>query len=452
MLRLYNALLLLGFCFISQTGTALAADLADLGRSIYEKGIGRDGRKISATIHGNITLNSTSIACGGCHGSDGRGGGEAFIQVPDIRWLSLSKAYPARRIGAAETPYDQLSFAKVLRIGITTTGRKLDPLMPRFDFADDEIKGLIAYLSEIDQQESAGQSRIVILGILPRLGQNALADTLDAKLKHCPAQENGAPIAAINMLYFDTPEDAIIKLNERLIENPDALVLAPFLPGWELQYANATRNKNVLTILPFSLLNPPNESNWLFPFPGLEAQILALVKSVKAEGYKELRVHSEPESPVSVKLAAIANKIATAHGMLEIADNAEKTHTHAKIATLWLKNVNPDQVDQSLLKDDELMLVPVMFFQPDQVIENSRRNPLPQWRIAYPYNPQTNGNEAWRMPVDVWAGAACKFLSLAGDKSFNLNKLPEILKWEEDLFLYSKPSSDLLSDRVFIYK
>lgn len=451
MSRLHNALLLLGFCLINQTDTALATDLADLGRSIYEKGIGRDGREINATIHGNITLNSTSIACGGCHGSDGRGGGESFIQVPDIRWMSLSKAYPAKRIGAAETPYDQLSFAKVLRIGITTTGRKLDPLMPRFDFADDEIKGLIAYLSEIDQQERAGQSRIVILGLLPRLGQNALADALDAKLKRCPANENGSPIATIDTLYFDTPEDAIIKLNERLIENLDTLILAPFLLGWERQYVNAIPYNDVPTVLPFSVLNPPDESNWIFPFPGLESQILALLKSAKAEGYVQLRVHSEPENPLSVKLATVAIKMATTHGMLIINDKSERTNKQAKIATLWLKQFSPNQVEQSVLKG-ELMLVPVMFFQPNQAIENSQRNPLPQWHIAYPYNPKINENGAWRTPVDVWAGAVCKFLSFAGDKSFNLNKLPEILKWEEDLFLYARPSSDLLSDRVFISK
>lgn len=452
MLRLHNAFLLLGFYLINPINFALASNPIDLGRSIYEKGIGRDGREIGAMIHGSVSLKGAAIACIGCHGSNARGGGEAFVQVPDIRWLNLSKPYPARRMGAAETPYDGSSFSKVLRTGITAADRKLDPIMPRFDFADDEINSLIAYLSTIDQLKSSEQTRLVILGLLPKPGQNTLADALNSKLKSCPANENGSPIAAIDILYFDTPEDAIIKLNKRLTKNPNALILAPFLLGWERQYAKAMQQYNdVPTVLPFSLLNPPDEDNWIFPFPGFESQILALLKSAKAEGYMQLRIHSEPENPLSVKLATVAIKMATAHGMLAIADKSEKTHKQAKIATLWLKQFSPNQVAQSSLKD-ELMLVPVMFFKPNQANENLQGNPLPQRYIAYPYNPRIGENGTWRMPVDVWAGAVCRFLSLAGEKSISLNKLPEILKWEEDLFLYSRPSLDLLSDRVFIYK
>lgn len=451
MLRLHHAFLLLGCYLISHINFALATDPIDLGRSIYEKGIGRDGREIGAMVHGSVSLKGAAIACIGCHGGNARGGSEAFVQAPDIRWLNLSKPYPARRMGAAETSYDGSSFSKVLRTGVTVADRKLDPIMPRFDLADDEINSLIAYLSTIDQLKSTEQSRLVILGLLPKPGQNTLADALDSKLKSCPADKEGFPIATIDMLYFNTPEDAIIKLKERLSENPDVLILAPFLLGWERQYTEAIQYNNIPTVLPFSLLDSPDETNWIFPFPGLESQILALLKSAKTEGYAQLRVYSEPENPLSVKLAAIAIKMATAHGMLVIADESERTHKQAKIATLWLKPLNPNQVEQRLPKD-ELMLVPVMFFKPDQANENSQGNPLPQRHIAYPYHPKIGKNGTWRMPVDVWAGAACKFLSLAGGKSINLHKLPEILKWEEDLFLYSRPNPDLLSDRVFIDK
>ncbi len=451
MLQVHNVFLLLSFYLISHINPALATDAIDLGRSIYEKGIGRDGREINAMIHGRISLKGAAIACISCHGMDARGGGEAFVQVPDIRWSNLSKLYPARRIGAAKAPYDQSSFSTVVRTGITTADRKLDPVMPRFDLADDEINSLIAYLSSIDQLKSSDQTQFVILGLLPKSGQNALADVLDSKLKNCPATENGSPIAAIDMLYFDTPEDAMIKLNKRLSENTNTLVLVPFLPGWEHQYAKAMRYNNISTVLPFSVLNPPDESNWIFPFPGLESQILTLLKSAKAEGYMQLRIYSEPENLLSLKLSTVAIEMAIEHGMLVIADKSEKKHKQAKIATLWLKQFNSNQINQNSL-GDELMLVPAIFINPNQVIDNSQGNSLQKKYIAYPYHPKATENGLWRAPVDVWADAACKFLSLVGEKSINPSKLPEILQWEEDLFLYHRPSFDLLSNQVFIDK
>lgn len=451
MLWLHHVILLLGFYLMSHISLALAIDPIDLGRSIYEKGIGRDGREIGAMVHGSVSLKGAAIACIGCHGSDARGGGEAFVQAPDIRWLNLSKPYPARRIAASNTSYDQSSFSKALRTGLTAADRRLDPVMPRFDLADDEINSLIAYLGTIGQLEHAEQTRLIILGLLPRSGQNALADALDAKLKSCPATENGSPIAAIDMLYFDTPEDAIIKLKKRLSENTNILVLAPFLPGWEHQYAKAMQYDNVPTLLPFSVLNPPHESNWMFPFPGLESQILALLKAAKAEGYMQLRIYSEPKNSFSTKLTTIASKMAATQGMLEIVDNSEKMHQKNKTAILWLKQFDPDQINQNSL-EDELVLVPALFIKPNQAIDNFQRNSLQKKYIAYPYNPKATENNVWRAPVDVWAGAACKFLSLAGEKSISHRKLPEILQWEEDLFLYNRPGPDLLSNRVFIYK
>ncbi|GKS69435.1 hypothetical protein W03_14390 [Nitrosomonas sp. PY1] len=448
---LHTVTLLLGFYLISDINLALATDPVDLGRSIYEKGIGRDGREIGAVIHKSISLKGAAIACIGCHGSDARGGGEAFVQAPDIRWLNLSKPYPARRIAASSMSYDQSSFSKVLRTGLTATDRRLDPIMPRFDLADDEINGLIVYLGTIDQPEHTEQNRLIILGLLPKSGQNTLADALDSKLKNCPTTENGSPITAIDMLYFDTPEDAMIKLNNRLSKNMNALVLAPFLLGWEQQYVEAMQHNNVPTVLPFSVLNPPDESNWVFPFPGLESQILALLKSAKAEGYMQLRIYSEPKNSLSTKLAAVAAKMASTYGMLEIINNSEAIYQKNKIAILWLKQFDTDQINQNSLKD-ELALIPAIFIKPSLAIGNFQGDSLQKKYIAYPYNPKIAGSSVWRTPIDVWAGAVCKFLSLVGEKSISRNKLPEILQWENDFFLYDKPGLDLLSNQVFIYK
>ena len=449
--RLCQTALLIGLLFNGQALIAQDRNNIDLGRSIYESGIGRDGREISAALHGSTVLSGAAIACIGCHGKNGRGGGESFIQAPDIRWMNLSKPYSARRIGAAEIPYNQLSFTRALRSGTSPSDRKLDPAMPRFDLADDEIRSLIAYLDKIDQtQQDNDHSRPVILGLLPVSGLNSLADALDLKLRNCPARDGNTPIAAVNIIYFNTPEDAVSKLDRQLATNPHAIMLAPYLAGWEDQYSDATSRMNIQTVLPFSLLDPPPRSNWYFPFPGLEAQILALLKSMKEDGYTQLRIKYEPEDLLSTKLNAFARNIAPFHHISVISGNFREKE-QIKSAWLWLKPVDENQIDAESAKN-ELVLVPALFFKPNKREVNSKEKELAEWRIAYPYKPGAGKNGIWRTPVDIWASAACEFLSLAGAKLIDLKSLPEILKWEKDLFLYTKPDIDQLSDQVFIYK
>ena len=136
---LFRSILLLLFLFSNYASGGLEKVDVGLGRSIYEDGVGRGGREIVAMLHGGVVLKGGAVACAGCHGVDGRGSGEAFVRAPDIRWFSLSKPYSARRAGTAGTPYDSTSFASALRSGRTARGKPLDPAMPRFDLADDEI-------------------------------------------------------------------------------------------------------------------------------------------------------------------------------------------------------------------------------------------------------------------------------------------------------------------------
>lgn len=449
--RLCQTALLIGLLFNGQALIAQDRNNTDLGRSIYESGIGRDGREISAMLHGSTALSGAAVACVGCHGKNGRGGGESFIQAPDIRWMNLSKPYSARRVGAAEIPYNPQSFTKALRSGASPSGRKLDPAMPRFDLADDEIHSLIAYLDQIDQMPQGNDhSRPVILGLLPVSGQSSLADALDLKLRNCPAREGNTPIAAVNIIYFNTPEDAISKLDRQLAANPHAILLVPYLAGWEDRYSDAASRMNIQTVLPFSLLDPPARSSWYFPFPGLEAQILALLKSMKEDGYTQLRIRYEPEDPLSTKLDAFARSVALFHHISVIPENfREKEQT--KSAWLWLKPVDGSQIDAESASN-ELMLVPALFFKPNKREVSSKEKDMAEWRIAYPYKPDAGENGTWRAPVDIWASAACEFLALAGAKSIDLKNLPGILKWEKDLFLYMNPDSDQLSGQVFIYK
>lgn len=450
MVRLLCILSALGFLMHHQAVVAEEDSALSLGRSIYEHGIGRDGREVNATLHGNLILKGTAMACINCHGENGRGGRESFIRAADIRWANLSKPYASRNMGGAELPYDQESFAKGVRAGISASGRKFDPAMPRFDLADDEILSLIEYLSRIDHTSHSDGSRFSILGLLPEPGSNVLADALASELKNCPAREDGAPIAAVNIVYFDSPSDAILKLEKQLAKNPNALVLAPFLVGWERQYAEAVRRLNLQTVLPFSLLDAPVGSNWKFYFPGLQAQILALIKLIKQEGYSYLRIQYDSGNKLSTQLNEFSREIASLHQIKVlngVSPPAKTQQERIRSAWLWLKPVVMEKIE-NVSELDELMLIPALYF-PSRNLETGAQ--LSNRRIAYPYKPIDNSG-IWRVPASIWGKAACEFLLRVGERSINPQDLPEVLRLEEGFFLYKQPALDLSSEQVFVYK
>ncbi len=419
-----------------------------LGRLIYEQGVGRDAREIAAKLHGSVSMTGAAVACAGCHGKDGRGGGEAFIRAPDIRWGNLNQPFPARRAGTAEASYDRSTFKKALLAGVSAAGRKLDPVMPRFELADDEIDALIAYLSKIDTLLNDKQEWPVIFGLLPTPGKNLLTEALDTKLKNCPAAESGSPVATINMLYFDSPDAAIAQLKEQLRENMQAIILAPYLIGWEDRYVDTMRDLKVKTVLPFTFLNQISgvgEVDWNFPFPGLEAQILALLKSMQANGHHHLHIAYDPKDLLSSRLNVFTTEVAVKRGITLVEDQLEESIDSTRYVILWLKKI-PKDLSVVELDVQPMMLAPVLFFSQDLITTLQAT----EWRVAYPYRPKSEDNSTWRAPVNAWAQAACSFLAQTGAEKIKLTMLPEVLLWETNAHLYQKPSLDELSEQVIV--
>ena len=415
---------LLVWWFISQSAFSQDPVGSELGRSIYETGSGREERAIHARLHGSITLSGAAIACINCHGKDGRGGGggEAFIRAPDIRWFHLSKPFAARRSGTAKPAYDRTSFAQAIRLGISSSGRKLDPAMPRTDLADDEIDSLIGYLARIDEGSSSDLSSPVVLGLLPRPGLNSLADTLGEKLANCSPANPYLPIAVIDIVYFDTPEDALHQLKKRLEQTPDTLILAPFLIGWETRYVQAMQQERATTILPFSQIDPPDNSRWYFHFPGLKAQILALLRSAWQDGYTRLRIEHQPDNILSTTLYDFARKTAGQIGITITETDQSLAIARQKSARLWLKPVKKEKINWQY-QQNELILAPGLFFTQQPVNTPRSQHKSPHWRLAYPYAPQQHDSAGWLTPAEVWATAACEFLARVGEGSIDLRNL-----------------------------
>jgi len=124
----------------------------EVGRALYMQGLRADGKPLTAIVSGDVEILGTQFSCNSCHGISGMGSREASVIVPVIAGSKLfaPAAQPAR------PAYNVKLLAKVLRDGVTPTGRKLDRLMPRFRLTDNEVKSLAAYLHTLTTDPSPG--------------------------------------------------------------------------------------------------------------------------------------------------------------------------------------------------------------------------------------------------------------------------------------------------------
>jgi len=136
----------------NQRRNSLAESNLEVGRALYEKGLRADGKPLTAIVSGDVEILGTQFSCDSCHGISGMGSKEASVIVPIIAGSKLfaPAAQPAR------PAYDLDSLTKVLRDGVTPTGRQLDKLMPRFRLTDNEVQAMAAYLRTLTTDPSPG--------------------------------------------------------------------------------------------------------------------------------------------------------------------------------------------------------------------------------------------------------------------------------------------------------
>lgn len=389
--------------FLATTANAGSLDLkadSELGRSIFQQGIGRDGRNINTLNQYGIDV---AIACSGCHGENGSGGGESFVRAPDIRWINLTKPYGARNNGTQAVPYTFDSFSKAIRTGTSSQGRKLDPIMPRVQLANDEIESLMAYLQVLSKPDKKNTSRSTVFGLLPRAGKNPIADMLAEKLSHCDS-ESHKRTAAIEIIRFDEPDDAIQKMNTRMANLQNVVVLIPFLFGWETQYAEFSSAANIQTVLPITLLDMPASENWHYSFPGLLSQIARLLEFAAQDGKSSVLIHYDKNSSLSEYLYQQSIVLLKIYSLVHIKDR--KQSSAGNHAELWLTTI-PHEVINSLVGAEQLTLIPASFtpFSFNKKIDSTSKN----IRIAHPYIPKNDGQ--WQSPIKIWSEAACEFLN-----------------------------------------
>lgn len=182
-------------------GNAVAAgnpDLAAVGQRIYQEGVLPSGEPLVGLAQSGVSRTGKEAACIACHRRSGFGTAEGKYVIRPINGPTLFQSQmvvaPSPRLahwlGAPVRPaYDDRALARAIRDGVDVTGRRLDPLMPRYPLREDESTALIAYLKGLSAVPSPGvtDEEIHLATVIqPRVSstdRRAMLDVLEAFVK-----------------------------------------------------------------------------------------------------------------------------------------------------------------------------------------------------------------------------------------------------------------------------
>jgi len=401
-------------------GASAEAPDVELGRSIFQKGIGRDGREIGGRIHGTLDLRGAAVACTSCHGADARGGGEAFVQASDIRWHTLTKSFAPRRVGGARPAYTRTTFDRAIYQGIASNGAVLDPAMPRFDLSQDETEALVSYLTQVSEGALAKEPPTKgVLGLLPFSHTTTFSREIGDRLTSCPSIGSSTRFPPFEILHYTDPADAISKMNARIAGGQVLSILAPYIAGWESQYVNAAKEWPVMTVLPVTPLDLPEHPTLAFTMPGLTSQVGALLDRIREGQPETLTVMTSAGThPLHDILTFVRNELKTRHVHFNEIDLGRADAIHPR--THWLVLAPLAQVESRLphsrRRPGQTAFVPAMFFDPDAAQRIGRRLSGMTWSVAYPYRPTDAHTGRWRSPAEAWSEAGCTLMATMAEQ------------------------------------
>jgi hypothetical protein len=145
----------------------------EIGKQIYLTGLLASGETSKAIAAGDSPVSGDQFTCVSCHRRSRLGTSEGGKQVPSVTATALfnpSQVSVTRGVlpkafkysGNTRIPYTDESLAKVIREGVDPSGRKLDPLMPRYALDDENIAALTAYLKKEPSATISGVDELTL--------------------------------------------------------------------------------------------------------------------------------------------------------------------------------------------------------------------------------------------------------------------------------------------------
>lgn len=259
-------------------GAALAADVAPLtaqelaGQLIFQKAESPSGAQISGRVgQGQAEVSGQAVACGNCHGEDGRGRAEGGIEPPNILWSELTKPYGhlhAHGGGRKHGPFDEAALKRALVQGVDPDGNRLDAAMPRFLMSEKDFQSLLAYMKRLEQvrDPGVGDTTLRVATLLPPAVRGpggvgdmaALGDSLQQVLSgyfNTLNSTGGIHGRRLELVTQRLPAEAAAArdtMKQVLASGVFALV-APYASGMEAELSAQARDAQVPVLGPLTL-------------------------------------------------------------------------------------------------------------------------------------------------------------------------------------------------------
>lgn len=284
------------------------------GKQIYLKGDGGTGGEITAILGSdNLELPAVSFTCAGCHGMKGEGQQEGGLQPPPINWETLTSPHISALTNHKRSPYNEVTLARAIKIGLDSGGIGLHPGMPHYVMTPEQLADLIAYLkiigTEVDADSGLGEATIKVGAVLPMSGHlMKIGEDVKATLDACFAEVNaqgGVYGRQIELIVEDSGGEPArtAEATRRLVEQDGAFALVGSFEPPGSQATNEFLKRSEIPLIGPTTLSPrlsfpPNRYVfYLLPTFSDQARVLVdfIASKVKGRSVRLAVIYSNNE-------------------------------------------------------------------------------------------------------------------------------------------------------------
>ena len=275
-------------------GNAWCDDQA-AGRRLYLEGITPSGEPLRALVgFGQTPLSGQAVACGNCHGADGKGRAEGGVLPLEVGWEELAKPYGHSHPGGRKHgPFTETSFLRAVNEGLDPAGNRLDWSMPRYALSRSEAQALIAHLKRLREERApgVGEATLRIGTVLPDGARMAAAPAMRAALAAYVETVNRAGGIHQRRLQLVVASE-YAQARERFTAEPVFALLSPVEAGRPGQLGAFIQREKLPTVGPFAAAPGPGSEGEPLVFrvlPGLPEEAAVLVDFAARRAGSKLR-------------------------------------------------------------------------------------------------------------------------------------------------------------------